>query len=321
MPHTSRRKRQPTRIKRQVTELEDGWQRIERSVPGSDRHGDMRESDTVPGVDPELSIEKLKQEYGRMRERWLGTTCRARMVDILKFRAGDEGLGVDTAVCLAMGSVTRNWSLRIHSFWQLVFFLDVVELLQSMHEGGDKIKLYAQEPRFTDMDREFLESLGFTMLESPQAEAYVGKGCFLYVPHLEWHTEIPYLQKAREAPLYITSSLGWIIEEAERLIKNSLPEYVTIVAFTSVVTNVTRRLEPPKEDHFRNGPTNPPVVRDELAFLRPEDAISAARALLQTHHETKVPDCELTDTLQCTIYIKKDETDEVTDGIKALQLP
>lgn len=219
MPHTSRRKRQPARNKRQVTELEDGWQRIERTIPGPEGYDNSRIIDKVPGVDPELSIEKLKQEYERMRKRWLESTCRARVVDILKLRVPDEGLSVDTAVCIAMGSVTRNWSLRIHSFWQLVFFLDVVEILESLQKNGSKISLFAQEPRFTELDSEFLKSLGLTVLADPEAREHVGNSCFLYVPHLEWSTEVPYLEAAKDAPLYITSSMSWIIDEAENYIK------------------------------------------------------------------------------------------------------
>lgn len=55
-----------------------------------------------------------------------------------------------------------------------------------------------------------------------------------------------------------------------------------------------------------------------LATARPEEAINAARIIQQTHHEAKVPDCELTDVLHGTIYIKKDDTDEVIGGIKKL---
>lgn len=93
------------------------------------------------------------------------------------------------------------------------------------------IELFAQEPRFTDLDIAFLKSLDITVVQNPEAERLVGPETFLFVALLEWTLEIPYMVAARDAPLYITSSMDWIIGEAER----SLPElpYVFITLSSS----------------------------------------------------------------------------------------
>ncbi|GAB7350064.1 hypothetical protein MBLNU459_g0733t1 [Dothideomycetes sp. NU459] len=283
MPHTSRRKRQPTRTKRQVTDLDDGWQRIDTAA--RDQIDDARAVDPLPGVDPELSVQKLSEELKHMQKRWIDSTCRARFVQILQSRMVGADMFVDTAVCLALGSVSRNWRHRVHSMWQLVLFLDTVNLLLPVaHERGaaDKIRLFAQEPRFLELDVAFLISLGFTILNTPEAETYVGKRSFLYVPHLEWTSEIPYIRAAREAPLYMSSHMSWIIDEAER-----------------------------RNTSVENDPMDPLTAEAGAA-------IQTARVIQQTHHETKFPECELSNALSGSIYIKKDETDELAERLEGL---
>lgn len=84
--------------------------------------------------------------------------------------------------------------------------------------NGHTINLFAQEPRFTELDRSFLNIMGCIVLESPEAKSHVGSETFLFVPHLEFPAENPYRQRATHCPLYITNRLEWVIEEAERLL-------------------------------------------------------------------------------------------------------
>lgn len=84
-----------------------------------------------------------------------------------------------------------------------------------------KIEIFVQEPRFTDLDIAFFKSMNITVLETPAAEAEVGEETFFFAPCLEWRSEIPYLQRGVQAPLYITSSAEWIYDEAERFKKQA----------------------------------------------------------------------------------------------------
>lgn len=88
-------------------------------------------------------------------------------------------------------------------------------------EPDDQIKLFAQDPNFTKLDKEFLRHyLHFEILEPPQILGLVHNKTFLYVPHLEWYVEIPYREHAIACPLYFTTPMDWVIDAAERSIVN-----------------------------------------------------------------------------------------------------
>jgi len=140
-----------------------------------------------------------------------------------------------------------------------------------------KITLYAQEPRFTPLDNEFLASLGVTVLDSPGSLEHIGEDSFIYVPSLEWSTETPYREKAVGSPLYITSDMEYVIDEAEREQRASLRE-----GFESAMRS-----------------------------------IKSAKAILDTHDKYKLPDFEHSDALRSlTIYIQKAPEDGGYDDDK-----
>lgn len=212
MPHTSHRKRKPAQHRKHTeVELDDGWTRVQYETRTS-----SGESETVTRlqapVDPDATLEGLRHEYTEMHERFTSTECMKTIVNHLaRF---DMGGKTSNAVCLALGSFTRLYRTRKDSMWQLVAFRAIAQHCQA--EGHWK-RLYAQEPLFTDLDKEFLESLGFTICNDDEALDKVDGETFLFVPHLEWTTETPYRFKAVNAPLYITSRMDWVIDEAERI--------------------------------------------------------------------------------------------------------
>ena len=141
-----------------------------------------------------------------------------------------------------------------------------------------KISLCAQEPRFTPLDNEFLASLGVTVLNSPGSLEHIGDDSFIYVPSLEWSTETPYREKAVGSPLYITSDMEYVIDEAEREQRVSLREGL----FESAVRS-----------------------------------IKSAKAILDTHDKYKLPDFEHSDALRSlTIYVLKAAEDGGHDNDK-----
>lgn len=145
-----------------------------------------------------------------------------------------------------------------------------------------------QEPRFTELDEQFFKSMDITVLEDPGAEAEVGDDCFVFAPHLEWSSEVPYLQQGVDAPLYITSSAEWIYDEAERL--KGIWD-----------------------------PQNEPKHVKEC-----DDAMAAATALRANHHESRFDeDTQMVDSLGFSYYILKDReelNDELVSKIAALNV-
>jgi len=114
---------------------------------------------------------------------------------------------------------------------------------------GCKVSLFAQEPIFTALDEEFLRSLGFTILEVDKALAVVDSSTFLFVPHLEWTTETPYRAKAVDIPLYITSRMEWVIEEAERSTTHQQEESSEAISTAKAILDRHRELHFPSFEY------------------------------------------------------------------------
>lgn len=92
---------------------------------------------------------------------------------------------------------------------------DVRCTVQAKVPKDERIRVFVQEPRFSDLDSEFFKSLDVTVLRVPEAEAEVGTESFVFVPCLEWFKETAYMRMGQSAPLYITSSCQWVIDQAE----------------------------------------------------------------------------------------------------------
>jgi len=227
MPHTSRSKKKPQNQRYNVTN-DDGWTKV---AVGPGRRWRQSENlfiehDIAP-IEEGLTVPKLRSEYDRTTTRWRSSQCRKIVIDRLQSDLIHDGrirnggnidrpvLGITKAVCLALGSpaASSSWNGggRHRSMWQLVFFMDTVEALKEVD-----ITIHAQEPRFSSLDCEFLESLGIKIVGNDDALDLIDATTILYVPSLEWSTENVYRARASICPLYITSNMDWVLEEAER---------------------------------------------------------------------------------------------------------
>jgi hypothetical protein len=74
-----------------------------------------------------LTAEKMLEDFRTLQERWEDTLLAQQVKEILEKRGGDGGWGVENAVCIGIGSFSRDWAHRWRSLWQLVLFVDVVE--------------------------------------------------------------------------------------------------------------------------------------------------------------------------------------------------
>lgn len=121
------------RVKRQQVEAHDGWTIITHglsnlSVSGRKGKGKGQNrnvtqagsmpSDTVEG----LTAEKLLQDFNNRTEKWGTTTCAQHLSNIL---AKGEWT-VSEAVCIGIGSFSRDWEHRHRAIWQLVAFMSIV---------------------------------------------------------------------------------------------------------------------------------------------------------------------------------------------------
>ncbi|KAI5207829.1 hypothetical protein E4T39_01762 [Aureobasidium subglaciale] len=272
MPHSSRRPRKPYHPKRVISESEDGWSRVERTAPT--RHGNTPlVQEALPPIDRSLTLEKLLDEHKRCKQQWVNSEARRWLQQLLARQMSESGWSLNKAVCVALGSPSLSWANRLRSVWQLVMFMDLVDMVRPRLKHGDELKLYAQEPRFTSLDREFLKSLDILVLEQPRAEEVVDGSSLIFIPCLEWVLELPFMLVAAKSPLYISSSMHWVAEEAERA-----------------------------RQRLANDPEGSNRVQKDC-----DDALAASKAVLDTHHEHKIPEADFADghSLAMTIYTLK----------------
>lgn len=121
------------RVKRQQVDTEDGWTVITHGLSnlsvgsgkkkgraggrGTAHAGSMPE-DLVHG----LTAEKMLQDFNNRTEKWKTTACAQNLEGLLENREWE----VDSAVCIGIGSFSRDWEHRHRAMWQLVLFVAVV---------------------------------------------------------------------------------------------------------------------------------------------------------------------------------------------------
>lgn len=182
-------------------------------------------------------------------------------------------MGEPSQECLAAGHV---YGLGRYGYGPKCTFTPDIQLTHAVRSNlkhADQLKLYAQEPRFTSLDKDFLQSLGVAVLEPPQAEELADESTLIFIPCLEWLLELPFMLVAVKSQLYVSSSMHWVIDEAER---------------------------------FRNRLTAG-LNSDTPVLKECDNAMAAAKAILDTHHQNKMPEADFADghSLALTIYTLK----------------
>ncbi|KAK0786620.1 hypothetical protein LTR75_013150 [Friedmanniomyces endolithicus] len=105
-----------------------------------------------------LTLERLQTDFKTKSKVWRNSTCRQELLAILDKQQPDTGWQLQEVVCLATNSFSRdNFQARQRSMMQWVAFFDIVQHLQTRQEGS--IALFAQEPNYTALDKQFLQSL------------------------------------------------------------------------------------------------------------------------------------------------------------------
>jgi len=64
------------------------------------------------------------------------------------------------------------------------------------------MKVYAQEPLFTDLDKEFLRGMGYEIRQDNAAD-FITDASFVYAPFLDWQILLPKFLKERDPLLFI----------------------------------------------------------------------------------------------------------------------
>jgi hypothetical protein len=184
------------RVKRQEVQSEDGWTVITHGLANVhlDNKNQKKKSTgkKVSGQVPTqtvagLTAPKLLSEFEKLRERWKDTGV-AKQIDGLKTKWEAK-----QAVCIGIGSFSRDWEHRHRSMWQLVLFLSI---------ASSSIPKFAQDPAFTAIDTEFLSLLNITTTETGMEE-HINETTFVYSPFVDWYVLLPVFLKGRDPAVYV----------------------------------------------------------------------------------------------------------------------
>jgi len=187
------------RVKRQQVQSEDGWTVITHGL--SKVSLDPKNKKEVAGALPskivkDITPQKLLSEFGKLQERWKDTAVATQFQDLVK----DKKWTVSEAVCIGIGSFSRDWEHRWRSMWQLVLFMDVILHLDK------EVRMYAQDPAFTSIDMEFLRLLSITVVDTG-IESHISPRSFVFSPFVDWYVLLPTFLKDKDPVLYVGNEI------------------------------------------------------------------------------------------------------------------
>jgi hypothetical protein len=191
------------RVKRQQVESEDGWTVITHGMSklnvDSKKKSELKVAGQLPStIVKDLTTEKMLSEFKVLQERWKDTPVAKQIQELLDKRSW----AANEAVCIGIGSFSRDWAHRYRSLWQLVLFVDVVSHLHN----SSKIQTYAQDPAFTSLDISFLASLDITTTTAG-IEDHITSSSFVFSPFVDWFILLPMFLKGKDPEVYVGNEI------------------------------------------------------------------------------------------------------------------
>ncbi|KAF2092481.1 hypothetical protein NA57DRAFT_82335 [Rhizodiscina lignyota] len=174
----------------------------------------------------EATIQKEVDElcclFTNARIKWQKSPFREIILSVLEKDLGplfttcneDDHHHVDSAICMALGSFhVENDYKWTSSMLQLIFFLDVVELLYRLSHGAEHIKLLAQDPRFNRVDTAFLSIFDIEVLDAPKAVDYITTKTFLFTPCIIKKPLLASILPDRDPLLYVGHNISRLLQD------------------------------------------------------------------------------------------------------------
>jgi hypothetical protein len=196
------------RVKRQEVESEDGWTVITHGMSklgvggkssGTGKHSESKVAGQLPSQTVQgLTAENLHSEFKKLQERWKDTAVAKQVHEL----ASKNDWAARDASCIGIGSFSRDWEHRHRSMWQLVLFMDIVQHLTKDKE----MQLYAQDPAFTSLDKDFLQLLHITTLETG-VEKNITPETFVFSPFVDWYILLPTFLASKDPILYVGNDI------------------------------------------------------------------------------------------------------------------
>ncbi|KAH8821914.1 hypothetical protein F5884DRAFT_106048 [Xylogone sp. PMI_703] len=206
MPHTNRKNKsqaqqplpQPRYLptKRQEILDADGWTHVVESprtrprataTKGNDNQQPLHGGDfTLNGVSYiNRTLEEMKEDHDYYQKQWEDAEAIKEVKDkfsVEQNKGKDLKLHVRNVVCLGLGSLqSSRREGRRASHTQLAALKSVLDQFQST--TNETLQCFFQDPQFTPLDKEFLVSLGYTVVEDPIAFSHVDEHTLVYAIH------------------------------------------------------------------------------------------------------------------------------------------
>lgn len=199
MPHTSRRSKASAGHHSKISYVKDkeGWSHVTRNNHMRSAQESHTRVPTTHGIS--FNNEELKCSFDRIQHLWQTSDTKETLTRLI--RSHSKWQGISDSVCLGLGSMSAGAnSLRKDSMWQLVVWLSIIDSCSSYvlsqvndpqlifsvtidEKGNPPVKLFAQDPCFTDIDKDFLGSCDINTLCHPKAYENIQKNTFVFAPH------------------------------------------------------------------------------------------------------------------------------------------
>ncbi|KAH8594136.1 hypothetical protein B0O99DRAFT_189157 [Bisporella sp. PMI_857] len=193
MPHTNRKKKGASAAKpgpkivhskRQEIEDSDGWTHVVNARPRSNTH----QHEKVDGVQSHVgdfeksgfsyvtrTLGETEHDLWYFTKMWQDDSASIKLGTVL------PSADIKNIVCLGLGSLQNaRREGRRDTWYQLCALRSILEL----YEGKDKkLEVILQDPVFSDLDKQFLTSLGYTVVDDPAAFQHVTGDSLVYAIH------------------------------------------------------------------------------------------------------------------------------------------
>lgn len=228
----------------------------------------------------ELSVDEAMSLFLQMRHTWELASGHVHFVRALS-QHPMKLLPVKKAIAFGIGPIAgdalearpmadntpqtrlRVWKdMVLKSTLQLILFQCAVEYF-TMDDSEKQISVYCQDPCYTLQDREFLESLGFEVVECPNGESLIDHTSLVFAPHIPVdHTVLTITRCIRHRPcILIGHSVNIVIPWFPRWDATFFPQLID--EQKESMTNIMVRFQ---QEHAQFGVNIPRSKIEELAF-------------------------------------------------------
>ncbi|KAL9640114.1 MAG: hypothetical protein Q9164_000501 [Protoblastenia rupestris] len=187
-------------------------------------------------LDSEVPIAKIAEKQDKYNGIWRESECCTQLLHILEQDVlTRKSLLITRCICLGLGSFTSGRESSKYQLATLIWMLEILHTKDAIQE------IVFQDPAFTNSDINYLESLGFTVLDSPHGFDRIDPNTFLFAPHLESNiyalalqNDLPALSLGSEVEAFIDRPITYGREEAKEQEKSIFQRFRKAMALKSM---------------------------------------------------------------------------------------